>query len=130
MRPTLRAVTLRAWLVAVAGLLLAGAGVTSLAAGSAVTSFTRMAIAAGVLAAYTAAVALIVTPRTHRTMLRCLVWGGAVPAAVAVVTVALVADQTSIGQGAAAGSVWLLGALPVCLAGRWLPDPPWRRRRP
>ena len=59
----MRSTAVRAWLVGLVGASAwPGAGVTSLAAGSAVTSLTRMSVAAGVLAAYTAAAALLVTP--------------------------------------------------------------------
>ena len=58
-----RSTAVRAWSVALVAVALAGAGVTSLAAGSAVTSLPRMSVAAGALAAYTAVVALLVTPR-------------------------------------------------------------------
>ena len=117
-------IAVRAWLTAIVALGLAGAGVTSLAAGSAVTSLTRMAVAAGVLAAYTAAVGLLVTPRAERTWRRCLWWGGLVPSVVAMLTAALVAVESGAGQGLLLALPWLLGALPVCLAGRWLPALP------
>ena len=123
-------IAVRAWLTAVVAVALAGAGVTSLAAGSAVTSLTRMAVAAGVLGAYTAAVALLVTPRSERTWRRCLWWGGLVPVVIAVVTVVLVGGQSGLGAGVVFGLPWLLGAVPVCLAGRWLPAlPPLPRLR-
>jgi len=123
-------VAVRAWVAAVAGLALAGAGVTSLAAGSTVTSLARMAAAAGVLAAYTAVVALIATPRAERTWLRCLWWGGLVPGVVAILTTVLVTTQSGLGPGIGYGLPWLLGAVPVCLAGRWLPAlPPLPRLR-
>lgn len=123
-------IAVRAWLTAVVAVALAGAGVTSLAAGSAVTSLTRMAVAAGVLGAYTAAVALLVTPRSERTWRRCLWWGGLVPVVIAVVTSVLVGGQSGLAAGAVFGLPWLLGAVPVCLAGRWLPAlPPLPRLR-
>ena len=123
-------IAVRAWLTAVVAVALAGAGVTSLAAGSAVTSLTRMAVAAGVLGAYTAAVALLVTPRSERTWRRCLWWGGLVPVVIAVVTVVLVGGQSGWARGPVFGLPWLLGAVPVCLAGRWLPAlPPLPRLR-
>jgi len=123
-------IAVRAWLTAVVAVALAGAGVTSLAAGSAVTSLTRMAVAAGVLGAYTAAVALLVTPRSERTWRRCLWWGGLVPVLIAVVTVVLVGGQSGLASGVVFGLPWLLGAVPVCLAGRWLPAlPPLPRLR-
>ena len=126
----MRSTAARAWLVGLVAVGLAGAGVTSLAAGSAVTSLTRMAVAAGALGAYTAVVALLVTPRTERTWLRCLWWGGLVPVVIAVVTMVLVAGRVGPGPAVLAGLPWLLGALPVCLLGPWLPAlPPLRLRR-
>lgn len=123
-------IAVRAWLVALVGLALAGAGVTSLAAGSTVTSLTRMAIAAAVLSAYTALVALIVTPRAERTARRCLWWGGLVPGMVAIATAVLVAASSGLLRGLLYASPWLLGALVVCLAGPWLPAlPPLPRLR-
>lgn len=127
----LRSPALRAWLVALVAAGLAGAGVTSLAAGSAVTSPTRMSVAAGVLGAYTAVVALLVTPRDERTWARCLWWGGLVPVLIAAVTVVLVWGSVGPAAAALAGLPWLLGALPVCLLGPWLPGlraPRLRRR--
>ncbi|HVK35603.1 MAG TPA: hypothetical protein VM428_08075 [Microlunatus sp.] len=126
----MRSTAVRAWLVGLVAVGLAGAGVTSLAAGSAVTSLTRMAVAAGALGAYTAVVALLVTPRTERTWRRCLWWGGLVPVVIAVVTMVLVAGRVGPGPAVLAGLPWLLGALPVCLLGPWLPAlPPLRLRR-
>ena len=125
-----RSTAVRAWSVALVAVGLAGAGVTSLAAGSAVTSLARMSVAAGALAAYTAAAALFVTPRRERTWRRCLWWGGLVPAVIAIVTVVLVASRVGLAPAVLAGLPWLLGALPVCLAGPWLPAlPPFRLRR-
>lgn len=130
----MRAVAIRAWLVAIVALALAGAGITSLAAGSTVTSLSRMAVAGGVLAAYTATVALLVTPRAERTLARCLWWGGLVPGVVAVVTTVLVTSQAGFAPGVVSGLPWLVGAVPVCALGRHLPAlPSWRnllRRRP
>ena len=125
-----RSTAVRAWLVALVAVALAGAGVTSLAAGSAVTSLPRMSVAAGALAAYTAVVALLVTPRRERTWRRCLWWGGLVPLVIAIVTVVLVASRVGLAPAILAGLPWLVGSLPVCLAGRWLPAlPPLRLRR-
>lgn len=120
----MRSIAVRAWLVALVALTLAGLGITSLAAGSTVTSVTRMAVAAGLLAGYTAAVALVVTPRAERTLGRCLWWGGLVPVVLALATVALVGVRSGAAAGLGSGLPWLLGALPVCLAGRWLPSLP------
>ena len=125
-----RSTAVRAWSVALVAVGLAGAGVTSLAAGSAVTSLPRMSVAAGALAAYTATAALLVTPRRERTWRRCLWWGGLVPVVIAVVTVVLVAGRVGLAPAILAGLPWLIGALPVCLAGPWLPAlPPLRLRR-
>lgn len=120
----MRSTAVRAWLVALVAVSLAGAGVTSLAAGSAVTSLTRMAVAAGALGAYTAVAALLVTPRLERTWRRCLWWGGLVPLVIAVVTGVLVAGRVGPAAAVLAGLPWLVGALPVCLAGPWLPALP------
>ena len=120
----MRSTAVRAWLVALVAVSLAGAGVTSLAAGSAVTSLTRMAVAAGALGAYTAVAALLVTPRRERTWRRCLWWGGLVPLVIAVVTGVLVAGRVGPAAAVLAGLPWLVGALPGCLAGPWLPALP------
>lgn len=120
----MRSTAVRAWLVAVVAVGLAGAGVTSLAAGSAVTSLTRMSVAAGVLAAYTALVALLVTPRDERTWVRCVAWGGLVPLLIAVVTGVLVTGRVGLAPGVLAALPWLVGAVPICLAGPWLPGLP------
>ena len=125
----MRSTALRAWLVGLVALGLAGAGVTSLAAGSAVTSLTRMSVAAGVLGAYTAVVALLVTPRDERTWARCLWWGALVPVVITVVTVVLVWGRDGPATAALAGLPWLLGALPICLLGPWLPGLPTLRLR-
>ncbi len=130
MRSSLAASTaLRAWLVGLVAVGLAGAGVTSLAAGSAVTSLTRMSLAAGVLAAYTALVALLVTARDERSWARCLAWGGLVPLLIAVITAVLVAGAEGWAPALLAAVPWLVGALPVCLAGPWLPALPRLRLR-
>lgn len=125
----MRSTALRAWSVGLIALGLAGAGVTSLAAGSAVTSLTRMSVAAGVLGAYTAVVALLVTPRDERTWARCLWWGGLVPVVIAVVTVVLVWGRGGPATAVLASLPWLLGAVPVCLLGPWLPGLPTLRLR-
>ena len=120
----MRSTAVRAWLVALVAVSLAGAGVTSLAAGSAVTSLTRMAVAAGALGAYTAVAARGGTPRRARAWRRCLWWGGLVPLVIAVVTGVLVAGRVGPAAAVLAGLPWLVGALPVCLAGPWLPALP------
>lgn len=123
-------VAVRAWLAATAALALGGAGLTSLAAGSTVTSLTRMAVAAMILSAYTALVALVVTPRADRTWTRCLWWGGLVPGVIAITTAILVASRSDLGHGIVYGLPWVLGALIVCLLGTRLPAVPlprWRR---
>jgi hypothetical protein len=89
-----------------------------------------MSVAAGALAAYTAAAALLVTPKRERTWRRCLWWGGLVPVVIAIVTTVLVASRVGLPAAVLAGLPWLIGALPVCLAGPWLPAlPPLRFRR-
>ncbi len=125
----MRSPAVRAWLVGLVAVGLAGAGVTSLAAGSAVTSLGRMSVAAGVLGAYTAVAALLVTPRDERTWVRCLWWGGLVPMLIAVVTLVLVAGRAGLAPAALAALPWLVGALPVCLVGPWLPALPRLRLR-
>ncbi len=125
----MRSTAVRAWLVGLVAVGLAGAGVTSLAAGSAVTSLGRMSVAAGALAAYTAAAALLVTPKRERTWQRCLWWGGLVPAVIAIVTTVLVASPVGLPAAVLSGLPWLVGALPVCLAGPWLPALPSLRLR-
>lgn len=121
-------VTLRAWVVAVLALLAAGAGVSALSGGAASSSLLRLGFAAAVLSVYAAVAALVTTRRESRTPLRCAVWGGAVPLAVGVVTLLLVAARAGAVAGAVNASPWLLGVLAAVLLGPWLPAFRWPRR--
>ena len=123
--------TLLAWLVSGSALALACVGVATVTAGSPVTSLARMALAAAVLAAYTAAVGILVTRRNSRTRRRCLMWGAAVPAAVGLITAAAVTTAAGIGPGLLSALPWLGGALLVAALGPRLPElrlPAWARR--
>jgi hypothetical protein len=119
--------------VGAVALLAAGAGVTSLAGGNFNTSMGRMALAAGALSVYTAAAALVATPRTERTRLRCLLWGGTVPILIGLINAALVAPQAGVLAGLVSALPWFAGALLVAAIGPWLPAfrvPGWARQRP
>ena len=107
--------------MAALALVLALVGLIRLSAGSTVVSLPRMALAAGVLSAYTAALAIVVTDRGLRTVRRCLVWGGGVPALVGVTNGALVTAAAGPGPGALSVAPWLVGAA-VSLLGPRLPD--------
>lgn len=124
--------TIRAWLLATAGLLAAALGLSSLIAGNSVISVTRMTIAAAVLAAYAAALGIVTIDRSERTRTRCLVWGATVPVVVAVVNALLVLPAAGAGQAAVSALPWLLGGLLVSAVGPSLPGlrwPRWLRRR-
>lgn len=124
--------TARAWGLAVLALFAAAAGMVSLIAGNSVVSTPRMAAAAGVLAAYAAAVAVVVTDRAERTRLRCLVWGATVPALVGVANAALVVATAGVGRALLTAVPWLVGSLLVSAFGPALPGirlPAWLRRR-
>jgi hypothetical protein len=119
------------WAVAVMALIAAGAGVSSLAGGMSDTSIGRMALAAGVLSAYTAAAGLVVTRRTERTRLRCLLWGGTVPILVGLLNAALVTPRAGLLAGLVSALPWLAGALLMVALGPFLPAirlPSWARR--
>jgi len=114
--------TVRAWVVSAFALAAAGLGVAALAAGSPVTSLGRMALAAGVLAAYTAAVGIMVTSRAARSRRRCLLWGAAVPTAVGLLNAIWVTMAAGISQGLLSALPWLGGALLVSMFGPLLPE--------
>jgi hypothetical protein len=116
--------TVRAWVAAVVALLAAGAGLSALSSGSPTTSSLRLAVAAGVLSGYAAAVALVLTARADRTAWRCLWWGSTVPAIVAVITAALVAPAAGAVSALLSALPWLLGAVVVSALGPWLPALP------
>lgn len=113
--------TVRAWLFAVVALFVAAAGMVSLIAGNSVVSTTRMGAAAGVLAAYTAAVAIVFTDRAERTRLRCLVWGATVPVLVGVVNALLVLSAAGAGRALVTVLPWLVGSVLVSVFGPSLP---------
>jgi hypothetical protein len=124
---------LRAWGFAVVALLVACAGLASLTASSTSTSLLRLGIAAAVLSVFAATVALLMTRRSERTRLRCLVWGGAVPLAVGIASAALAGSAGGFGYGVLALLPWLAGVVAAVLLGRWLPAlrlPTLRRGRP
>jgi hypothetical protein len=116
--------TVRAWVAAVVALLAAGAGLSALSSGSPTTSSLRLAVAAGVLSGYAAAVALVLTARPDRTAWRCLWWGATVPAIVGVVTAALVAPAAGAVSALLSALPWLVGAVAVSALGPWLPSLP------
>jgi hypothetical protein len=115
-------IAVRAWVVSALALAAAGAGLAALAAGSPVTSLGRMAVAAGVLAAYTATVGIVVTNRAARSRRRCLLWGAAVPTAVGMVNAIWVTMAAGISQGLLSSLPWLGGALLVSMFGPLLPE--------
>lgn len=124
--------TARAWLLATAGLLAAAAGMSSLIAGNSVISVTRMTVAAGVLAAYAAALGIVTTDRAERTRTRCLIWGATVPTLVAVVNALLVLSAAGAAEAFLSALPWLVGGFVVSAFGPSLPVlrwPSWLRRR-
>jgi hypothetical protein len=127
-----RGTALRAWGFSAVALLVACAGLSTLTASSSSTSLVRMGVAASVLSIYSATVALLMTRRSERTRLRCLVWGGAVPFAVGIATGLLAGSAAGLGSGLLALLPWLAGVLAAVLLGPWLPSLrlPKLRRRP
>ncbi len=112
---------LRAWGLSVLALVTAGAGMAVLTASSSTTSLVRMGIAAAVLSVYAAAIGLLTTLRGDRTRWRCLLWGGAIPAVVGMVTGIVVAGAAGAAAGALAAVPWLVGTLVAWGAGPYLP---------
>lgn len=111
----------RAWAVAAVGLLVATAGMTSLAISGSVTSATRMAVAAGILSGYTAVVGIVTTRRPNRTRLWCLLFGGVVPLVVGLVNLVLVSRTVGTAAGAFSALPWLVGPLLAYAVGPLLP---------
>jgi hypothetical protein len=125
--------TLRAWGFSVVALLVACGGLATLTSSSSSTSLVRLAVAASVLSVYAATAALLMTKRSERTRLRCLVWGGTVPLAVGIATALLAGSAGGFGSGLLAVLPWLAGVLAAVLLGPWLPTlrlPALRRRHP
>ena len=112
---------LRAWGFSVVALLVACAGLATLTSSSSSTSLVRLAVAASVLSVYAATAALLMTKRSERTRLRCLVWGGTVPLAVGSATALLAGSAGGFGSGLLAVLPWLAGVLAAVLLGPWLP---------
>ena len=124
---------LRAWGFSLLALLVACAGLAALTASSSSTSLVRLAVAASVLSVYAATAALLMTNQSERTRLRCLIWGGAVPLAVGIVTALLAGSAGGFGSGLFALLPWMAGMLAAVLLGPWLPTlhlPRLRRRQP
>lgn len=124
---------LRAWGFSVVALLVACAGLATLTSSSSSTSLVRLAVAASVLSVYAATAALLMTKRSERTRLRCLVWGGTVPLAVGSATSLLAGSAGGFGSGLLAVLPWLAGVLAAVLLGPWLPTlrlPALGRRHP
>ena len=122
---------LRAWGFSVVALVVACAGLATLTAGSSSTSLVRLGVAASVLSVFAATMALLMTRRSERTRLRCLIWGGAVPLAVGIVTSVLAGSAGGFGYGILALLPWLVGLPAAVLLGQWLPAlrlPALRRR--
>lgn len=109
------------WAAGLTSLIIAGAGMSATLAGSATTETQRLSFAAMVLGCYAAIVGVIVTERSDRTRLRCLLWGGGVPVLVGWVTTLVVTVDAGLGAGLVAGSPWLVGPLLVTLIGPRLP---------
>ncbi|MBO0812118.1 MAG: hypothetical protein J2P23_08735 [Microlunatus sp.] len=119
------------FLVGTAALIAAGLGLSQWVAGSGPSAQTQFGVAAAVLSLYTAVVSLLATDRDERTTGRSLLWGSAVPLAVAMITAAAVLTRTQELSGLLAALPWLAGpALSVPL-GLVLPDflrfGAWRR---
>jgi hypothetical protein len=113
-------------------LLVGGAGLFAVTSSTTSTSLVRMGLAAGLLALFAAAVAVMVVPSGTRTPLRRWCWSLMVPLLVAVGTVVLVAPRAGLVPGLVAAAPWLLGALVGAALGPVLPDlswSDWRNRR-
>jgi hypothetical protein len=124
--------TVRAGLSAAVGLVIATAGMSSIASGASPTSPLRISVAAGILSVYASLVAIMVTDRGLRTRPSCLLWGGLVPLLVGVANVVLVALSSGLVTGLISGVPWLAGPLLVTAVGPRLPAvrrPAWLRRR-
>lgn len=89
------------WGAGLGSLIIAGAGMSATLSGSATTDPLRLSFAAVVLGGYAALVGVIVTERTDRTWLRCLVWGGGVPIMIGWLTTIVVTVDAGIAAGAA-----------------------------
>ncbi len=109
------------WGAGLGSLIIAGAGMSATLSGSATTDPLRLSFAAVVLGGYAALVGVIVTERTDRTWLRCLVWGGGVPIMIGWLTTIVVTVDAGIAPGLLAGVPWLAGPALVALIGRRLP---------
>jgi hypothetical protein len=112
---------LAGWTAALLALIIAGAGMSATLSGSATTDPVRLSFAAILLSCYAALVGTVLTERTDRTWLRCLVWGGGIPILVAWLTMIVVAADAGPLAGTLAGAPWLAGPLLVALIGRRLP---------
>jgi hypothetical protein len=124
---------LRAWGFSAAALFVACAGLATLTASSSSTSLVRLSFAASVLSIFAATVALLMTHRSERTRLRCLIWGGSVPVGIGIATGLLAGSAGGFASGLLALLPWLAGVPAAVLLGPWLPSlqlPALRRRHP
>lgn len=112
--------TVRAWVVSLLALVVAGAGLFALASSSTTTSLLRMGVAAAVLGVFVSVAGVLVTPTEARTWLRCLVWG-ALPLVVGAGTALLVADQAGASAALVALLPWLAGPVVGTFLGPRLP---------
>lgn len=119
------------YLLGAAALVAAGLGLSRVVAGAGPSAQTQFGVAAAVLSLYTSVVSLLATDRDDRTIWRSLLWGGAVPGLVAVLTAVAVISRTHDAAGLTAALPWLVGPAASIPLGLVLPDflrfGAWRR---
>lgn len=119
------------YLVGTAALAAAGLGLSHWVSGAGPSAQTQFGVAAAVLSVYTSVVSLLATDRDDRTIWRSLLWGGAIPGVVALLTAVAVVGRTHAAVGMLAALPWLVGPAVSIPAGRLLPDflrfGAWRR---
>lgn len=119
------------FVIGAAALIAAGLGLSRWVAGSGPSAQTEFGVAAGILSLYTAVVSLLATDRDERTIVRSLLWGGAVPVLVGALTAWAVITQTHRPSSLLAALPWLAGPAASIPLGLVLPDflrfGAWRR---